>query len=108
MIKAFQKDEPVIYRMPKHSKNPGKRARQITASRYGEDYHYCVDKYWVVDEVYSDGRIRIRTRRGKTRLLEPNDQNLRSAHWWERVLLASRFPKKVEESTASNAANSAS
>ena len=99
MRNIYHKETPVIYRMPKHSKNPGKRARQVTASRHGDDYHYCVDKYWLVDEVCSDGTIRIRTRRGKTRVLDANDRNLRPATWWERMLFASRFPKKADSGT---------
>lgn len=94
MANHYRKEEPVVYCVTKHSKNPGRRARQVTANKHGERYSYCVKKYWLVDDVLSDGNIRVRTRRGKFRTVSVNDKNLRPASWWERIILAGRFPKK--------------
>jgi hypothetical protein len=86
----------VIYRMQKSSVSPGPRAREVWAAEGGDEYYYVVDKYWIVQEVLADGRIRLRTRRGKEHVVGSRDPRLRRPRWWERWLLGSRF-RAVEQ-----------
>jgi hypothetical protein len=59
--------------MPKHSRSPGPRAKDIEPARFGDDYSYVVNKYGVVSDVRSD-RVVIAQRRGdQTRLLSSDD-----------------------------------
>lgn len=88
----FKPGDPVIYRLTKHSRCPGPRARGVAPSAHGDDYKYLVDKYWVVDQVRDDGLLVIRTRRGKTRTIRQDDGNLRPPKWWEAFLYRSYFP----------------
>ena len=87
----------VIYRKQKTSTSPGPRAEAVLPASKGETYSYFVEKYWIVKEVLEDGRIVLRTRRGKEHVVEPGDQNLRHARFWERWLLGARF-RAVENS----------
>ncbi|WP_437186458.1 hypothetical protein SH668x_003610 [Planctomicrobium sp. SH668] len=94
----FKAGDPVIYRMTKHSQNPGRRAKSVAPSPNGDDYKYQVDKFWVVDRILDDGQLLLRTRRGKTRVMRPDDFNLRPPAWWEFLLYRSYFPTKSEAS----------
>lgn len=85
----------LIYRKTKHSRSPGPRAQNVIPSPHGEDYGYYVDKFWILTEVTEDGRLRLRTRRGKEYVLDSDDPNLRRARWWERLMYRQRF-KDVE------------
>ena len=89
----------IIYRKQKVSSSPGPRAQQTMPASNGETYHYVVEKYWIVDELLNDGRVRLRTRRGKVHDIAVNDPRLRKARWWERLFLSSRF-RAVEASPA--------
>ena len=80
-----------VYRKSKQGATPGRRAAQIVASRKGENYGYVVDKFWVVDEVLSDGRLKLVTARGKVHTIEPNDPNLRRPRLLQRILWRDRF-----------------
>jgi hypothetical protein len=62
----------------------------------GEGYFYDVKKYWLVQDVKSDGTLTVVTRRGKQRTIAASDQRLRPARWWESLFLASRFPQQSE------------
>lgn len=90
--KTFQPGDPVVYRKTKHSPLPGPRAEQIIPSRGGDDYAYCVDKYWTVRELTDENELLVVTRRGKTHLLSTDDPNLRHANLWERWFMGGRFP----------------
>ena len=79
----FAPGDWVIYRKSKRSPVPGPRAKQIAPSVHGDDYGYVVDKFWIVQEVLPDGRLRLRTRRGKDHQIAPDDPNLRRPRWWE-------------------------
>jgi hypothetical protein len=81
----------VIYRKLKHSASPGPRAHNISPSPNGELYDYFVDKFWIVQSVLPDGRLQLRTRTGKTHLVNSSDRRLRRARWWQRWLYRSRF-----------------
>lgn len=87
----FKPGDWVIYRKQKISTSPGPRAQQTAPAAKGETYNYVVEKYWVVQEILSDGLLRLRTRKGKTHDVAPDDPRLRRARWWERWLLSDRF-----------------
>jgi hypothetical protein len=82
----------VIFRKRKHSASPGPRAREITPEPNGEQYSYCVDKFWGVAASES-GHVILVTRRGKQHTVNCNDPNLRPARWWEKLIYRSRFPQ---------------
>lgn len=95
MIKAkrqYKSGDPVIYRVTKSSACPGPRAKDITPAEHGETYTYQVDKFWLIDQLLDGNRALIRTRRGKTRIVELSDVNLRPARWWELLLHRAQFP----------------
>ena len=93
----------VIYRKLKHSASPGPRAHNISPSPHGELYNYFVDKFWIVESVLPDGRLQLRTRTGKTHVINASDPRLRRARWWERWFYNNRF--KEIEATVSAAAD---
>jgi len=80
----------VVYRKQKRSSRPGPRARIIGAAEKGDTYAYLVDKYWVVVKV-AEGRLTLRTRRGKLHEIDSDDPRLRKANLWERWALGHRF-----------------
>ncbi|EMI21268.1 hypothetical protein RMSM_01799 [Rhodopirellula maiorica SM1] len=61
------------------------------AASKGNLYRYTVDKFWVVESSNEDGRVLLRTRRGKRHTADPNDPQLRKARFWERWLYRDRF-----------------
>ncbi len=75
--------------------HPGPRASHVHASPKGEDYSYVVDKFWIVEQVLGDGRLMIRTRRGKHHTISADDPNLRAANWLDRLLWRERFQEIV-------------
>ena len=101
MSSTFKPGDAVICRMNKVSNHPGPRALDVHPAPHGEEYAYQVDKLWRVAEVRPDGKLVLRTRRGKSRLMDSGDKRLRHAHWWERLLYWNRFPR-FEASVASN------
>ena len=88
----YRAGDPVIYRKRKHSTSPGPRAQDVDPAPHGEEYTYCVDKFWVVRERLENGSLLLATRRGKEHVVSPDDPNLRHPHWWERWLYRDRFP----------------
>ena len=80
-----------VYRKSKQGANPGRRAAHVMASPKGETYGYVVDKFWVVDEVLVDGRLRLVTARGKLHVVSPDDPNLRRPGLVQRFLWRDRF-----------------
>ena len=89
--RKYQVGDWVIYRRAKHSNRPGPRAKNVTSSPKGDGYSYTVDKFWVVDDVRSDGRLLLKTRLGKEHLVEVDDPQMHHARWWERLLYRQRF-----------------
>ncbi len=83
----------VIYKVTKQSPHPGPRASKIYPAAHGDNYTYCVEKYWIVDHVDEQNQVHIRTRRGKDRIIDSHDPCLRPAHWWERLISGHRFPE---------------
>jgi hypothetical protein len=107
--RAFQPGDRVVYRKTKHSLHPGPRAQDVFPAPGGDDYSYCVDKYWTVTNLADDDRIVVITRRGKTHVLDKNDPNLRFARFWERWFLGDRFPENAaapDEAPSNNEAGS--
>lgn len=92
MHPRYKTGDRVVFHKTKSSNHPGPRARYIHPAPQGEGYTYEVDKYWVVVQSLSGGRVSIRTRRGKVLTLDVDDPNLRHATWWERLVYSGRFP----------------
>ncbi len=80
-----------IYRKPKRSVSPGRRARNVVPAARGETYNYTIDKYWVVREVLDDDRLLLQTRRGKQHEVSVDDPLLRRPRFWQRWLFRHRF-----------------
>lgn len=89
----YKPGDCIVYRQTKHSSHPTPRAVEVWPEPKGEFYSYDVLKYWVVSSVQHDGRLVVKTRRGKSRVIQREDPALRRARWWERLLFASRFPQ---------------
>ena len=85
--------DPVIYRLDKVSPRPGPRAIGVDPAPKGEFYSYQVDKFWVVAEIRDDGKLLLKTRRGKQHVVDRHDRRLRRPRWWERLLYRHRFPR---------------
>lgn len=92
MSRDFHPDDCVVYRKQKLSAHPGRRAQDIHPAPNGDTYTYCVWKFYRVVAVQPDHTVVVRTRRGRQRILDAADAAMRLAHWWERLLFASRFP----------------
>jgi len=88
----YKQGDRVIYTVYKRSDSPGPRAKKVFPAANGDMYSYRVDKFWVIDEIQDDGKLLLRTRRGKTHLISPDDPQLRRARWWERLWYNFRFP----------------
>ena len=90
--RSFTPGEPVVFCMTKQSTCPGPRAHRIEPATKGDTYAYIVNKFWVVVKMLSDGRVVLRTRRGKEHIKSADDPNLRRASLWERLCYRDRFP----------------
>ena len=93
-----------IYRKSKRSKSPGPRAENIFAAPKGDTYTYVVDKFWVVESVLADGRLRLRTAGGKTHVILLTDPNLRRPSFIQRLFWRERF--RLAEEKLSNSPGS--
>jgi len=96
--RKYRPGDWVVFRKCKRGTSPGPRAQHIAPARFGEDYAYEVDKYWIVDHVDKQELI-VRTRRGKRHIVDIADHRLRHARWWERLVLRNRFPLRLADST---------
>jgi len=90
---VYHPGDPVIYRVSKSSTRPGPRAQAIRPSRAGNDYRYVIEKFWIIDEIRSDGMLVLRTRRGKSHVVPPDAAALRRPNLWERWWYRRRFPQ---------------
>ena len=88
---SFRPGDCVVFRRIKYTTHPGPRAREVHATEHGDYYNYFVDKFWIVDEVLADGNLMLRTRRGRTHLVRPDDPNVRRATLLERLRYRARF-----------------
>ena len=89
--KLFQLGDNVIFQMPKTSRRPGPRAQNIRPAQCGDTYRYTIEKYWVVDEILSDGLLLLRTRRGKTHVVAAKDPRLKHPSLWQQIRYRKRF-----------------
>ncbi len=94
--KVFKSGSLVIYCKTKYSTHPGRRAKNVSPSRYGDAYSYCVEKLWRVEKCKAEDRIVVVTRKGKRRELDINDPNLRPATLLDLIRYWGRFPKPAE------------
>ena len=99
--KGMRPGDWVVYRKSKFGVSPGPRAKDVAPVRHGEGYSYLVEKFWVVSELLDDGRLRLRTRRGKEHVVRSDDINLRAARWWERFIYRERFQAVQDSLVAS-------
>jgi len=93
---SFKPGDLVVFRRRKDTTHPGRRAQDVQASAHGELYNYFVEKAWIVDRVQADGTLLLRTRRGKTHVVDPSDPNLRHASLWDRLRYRTRFAELRE------------
>ncbi|MFG0334589.1 MAG: hypothetical protein ACF8TS_14630 [Maioricimonas sp. JB049] len=93
---AFKPGDWVVYRKTKFTPLPGPRAQDVRPTEGGDDYVYSVDKFWTVADVLEDGQLVLRTRRGKTHTISPDDPLLRKAGLIERLIYRDRFPRLDE------------
>ena len=89
--RPFKPGDCVVFRRRKHTTRPGRRAQDVEATAHGDLYSYFVEKPWIVASVQDDGKLLVKTRRGKTHLVDPNDPNLRHASLWDRLRYRTRF-----------------
>ena len=91
-----------VYRKSKRSTNPGRRACRVKANAKGETYAYVVEKFWVVERVLPNGNLILRTARGKTHQIDPEDPNLLRPNLLARLRWGERFrsiEQRVEETS---------
>ena len=88
---AFKRGDWVVFCQMKHKTHPGRRARDVHPAANGDDYSYYVEKFWVVLDVLTNGRLLLQTRRGKQHVVDADDPNLRHATWLDRIRHRSRF-----------------
>ena len=92
-VQNLKAGDKVVFAKDKASLSPGKRAKEVSPARKGDEYNYIVEKYWTVKQVRADGSVVLVTRRGKEHSVSLDDPRLRRANLWERLTLSSRFPK---------------
>jgi hypothetical protein len=92
----FRLGDLVVYSKEKHGLSPGPRAKEVLPAEHGDEYHYRVDKQWVVVATRDDGKIVLCTRRGKTHVVDPDDRALRRATLLDRLRYHRRFPHPDE------------
>ena len=97
MKQHFERGDWVVYRKTKFGERPTGRAVDVTPSAHGDGYTYLVDKYWVVESTKENGRVVVRTRRGKRHEIDADDRRFRRAALWERVLHRTRFVETAEQ-----------
>jgi hypothetical protein len=89
--RSFKPGEFVVFRRMKYTTHPGRRAQDVQATPHGDLYSYYVEKSWIVESVQADGKLLLKTRRGKTHVVDPSDPNLRHASLWDRLRYRKRF-----------------
>jgi hypothetical protein len=89
--RTFKPGDLVVFRRRKDTTHPGRRAQDVQATPHGDLYSYFVEKAWIVESVLADGQLLLKTRRGKTHVVDPGDPNLRHANLWDRLRYRLRF-----------------
>ena len=83
--RKYRSGDRVVYCRMKHKTHPSRRARGIQPSAHGDDYSFYIEKFWVVSDVLKDGRLVLRTPRGKKRVVQADDPKLRYASLLEKI-----------------------
>lgn len=60
-----------------------------------------MEKHWRLEEVLADGQLVRVTRTGKRHPVSRDDERLRPARFWERIVLKSRFPVAAQPDATS-------
>lgn len=94
--RSFTRGDPIVYRMQKHSRRPGPRAKDVRAAPRGDTYCYSVDKFWVVADARPDGKLLLCTRGGKRHVVDGQSSRIRRPTLWERVAYRHRFPQLAD------------
>ena len=81
----------IVFKKWKASTNPSPRAKDTFPSPHGDYYTYRIDKYWKVVEIIDDHTVVIETRRGKKHLIQTDQEGLRRAGLWDKMLHGKRF-----------------
>lgn len=89
--RPFKRGDRVVYCRMKHKTHPSRRARGIHPALHGDNYTYYIEKFWVVSDVLANGRLLLKTPRGKKHVIDANDPKLRYASWIERIRYRQRF-----------------
>jgi hypothetical protein len=89
----YNKGDRIIYKKNKVSAHPTPRARDVHPSSHGDDYHYVVDKYWIVTDIIDEKTIEAMTRTGKKHRLNVEDPRLSKAGFFSRIFNYSDFPQ---------------
>ena len=97
MRTRFQPGDWVVFRKTKFGERPTDRAVEVTPCPNGDGYTYQVDKYWVVESMRPDGRVVVRTRRGKQHVIDAEDRRFRRANLIDRILRRSRFTETADK-----------
>ncbi|WP_148075597.1 hypothetical protein [Bythopirellula goksoeyrii] len=87
----FHKGDCVVFRRMKCNTQPSRRAQNIQAAHHGDDYYYVVEKCWIVAEVLKEGKLLLKTRSGKSHIVDASDPKLRPASIWDKIRYRSRF-----------------
>ena len=93
----YQPGDWVVFRKTKFGVRPTDRAVEVTPCPNGDGYTYQVDKFWVVERLLQDGRVVVRTRRGKRHEIDPEDRCFRHASLWDRIWNRDRFSETEQQ-----------
>ena len=89
--RGYRRGDRVVYRRMKRKTHPSRRAQGIQPAVNGDDYSYYVEKFWVVSKVLENGRVLLRTPRGRMHIVAADDPKLRYANWIERIKYRANF-----------------
>ena len=89
--KNFKPGDRVVFCMVKHKSHPSRLAQGVQPAANGDSYSFYVRKFWVVSDVFEDGRLQLRTPRGKERVVDADDPSLTHASLLDKILHRDRF-----------------
>ena len=95
MRRTYKPGDPVVLQVTKQSKRPSLHVHDLRPMPHGETYHSQKETFGVVAEALADSMLIVRTHRGITHAVSPDEPNLRHATWWERLWHQDWFPQRV-------------
>jgi hypothetical protein len=104
LMQRLRPGDRIVHRVRKGPACPGPRTQDVRPSPHGKDSVYGVDRFWTVTAVRTNGDVVAQTRRGKRRVLRPDDPAMGRATWLDRPLRGSRFSTCQEAAGRSRAA----